>query len=78
MVVKMKKILLIVGILSLVACVIFLLFAALYMFGYRNVLDGSAELYKRLHYKMILFSVIGAVFALLGTACIILNFKLHP
>ena len=39
----MKKILLVVGIICLIACVLAFVFFAFSCFGYYHVLDGSAE-----------------------------------
>ena len=72
----MKKLLLIVGIVSIVACVLFLLFALLNLLGYYNVADGTAELYSRLHQRMIICFVIGIVFAVIGTVSIIIHSKI--
>ena len=72
----MKKLLLIVGIVLLAACIFSLLFAALNRFGYYRTLDGSAALYARLHRRMILFFVLGIVFAAVGTGCLIVRSKL--
>ncbi len=71
----MKKLLLIVGIASMVVCVLFLFFAVLYLFGYYHVVDGSAGLYRRLYQKMIVCFVLGSVFAVIGAVCMILRFK---
>ena len=71
----MKKLLLIVGIILIVACVVSWLFAALNLWGYSHVMDGSAELYHHLHRRMIAFSVTGAVLAVMGTVCMILRSK---
>lgn len=72
----MKKGLLIVGIVSIIVCVVFLLFAALYLYGYYHVLDGSAGLYSRLHQKTILFLIIGVIWAVIGTVCLIIRSNL--
>ena len=72
----MKKLLLIVGIMSIIVCVLSLLFAALNLFGYYHVLDGTAELYIRLHRRMIIFFVIGIVFAVIGIVCFIIRTKI--
>jgi len=72
----MKKLLLIVGIISLIACALSLLFSAIYWFGYYHVLDGTAELYIRLHSRMIIFFVIGIVLAVIGTASLIIRPKI--
>ncbi len=72
----MKKLLLIIGIASIIICILFLLAAVLSRVGYFHVLDGSTALYSRLHQRMIVFSVIGIAFAAIGTACIIIQFKI--
>ncbi len=69
----MKKLLLIVGIASLILCVLFLLFGAFCRFGYYHVMDGSHELYVRLHSRMILGFAAGAAFAALGAVCLFLR-----
>jgi len=72
----MKNLLLIFGIMSMIVCVLSLLFAALNLFGYYHVLDGTAELYIRLHQRMIIFLVIGIVLALIGIVCFIIRSKI--
>ena len=72
---SMKKLLLIVGIISLAACVLSLLLSALSWLGYYNLMDGSADLYSSLHRRMILWFVIGIVFAVIGTICMFIRFK---
>ena len=72
----MKKPLLIIGIVLLAVCVPALAFAALNLFGYYRVLDGSAELYARLHQRAAVFAAVGAVLAAAGTACMIVWSKL--
>ena len=67
----MKKWLLIVGIVLIVASVVSLLFAALQMFGYYRVLDGSAALYARLHQRAIMFFIVGGALACGAVACLI-------
>ncbi|MBR2742718.1 MAG: hypothetical protein IKD89_03920 [Clostridia bacterium] len=66
----MKKALLVVGIIIIIAGVLSLLFAGLNLFGFYNVLDGSSELYARLHQRSIIFAVIGIVLAVIGAVCI--------
>lgn len=67
---SMKKALLVVGIIIIIAGVLSLLFAGLNLFGFYNVLDGSSELYARLHQRSIIFAVIGIVLAVIGAVCI--------
>ena len=72
----MKKLLLVVGILVIVACVIALLLALLSMFGYYNVLDGSQTLYDRLHRRMVLSFVIAGILAVVAVVCFIVRAKM--
>lgn len=69
----MKKLLLIMGIVILIAGVIALLFSALQGYGYYHLLDGDADLYIRLHRRMLLFFVIGMILAVIGVSCIIIR-----
>ena len=71
----MKKMLLIAGIILIVASVLSLLYAALNLFGYYHVLDGSADLYRSIHWRMITFGLSGIVLAVLGTVCFIIRLK---
>ena len=71
----MKKLFLIAGVVSLIACVLALVFSALNWFGYYHLLDGSAEQYVRLHQRMIVGFVVGIVFAVIGIVCLILRAK---
>ena len=72
----MKKVLFIIGIILIVLCVVFLLAAVLYLYAYHRVLDGSAELYGRLHGRAILFFIIGISFAVIGVVCIFVHSRL--
>jgi uncharacterized membrane protein HdeD (DUF308 family) len=72
---SMKKMLLIAGIIFIIAGVLSLLYAALNLFGYYHVLDGSADLYRNLHRRMITFGLSGIVLAVLGTVCLIIRLK---
>ncbi len=72
----MKKLLLIAGILLIVICVVCLLFAALNLHGYYNVLDGSPELYQRLHQRAVVSGLLGAVLGAAGAACLIFRSRL--
>ena len=71
----MKKMLLIAGITLIIAGVLALLYAALNLFVYYHALDGSAELYSRLHQRTIVFGLIGIVLAVLGAVCFIIRLK---
>ena len=71
----MKKVMLIGGIVLIVAGVISLLLGVFFRHEYYNVLDGSSELYARLHNRMIVFFIIGAVLAVAGTLCAVFHTK---
>ena len=58
------------GIVILIAGVIALVFSALQGYGYYHLLDGEADLYIRLHRRMLLFFVIGMILAVIGVSCI--------
>lgn len=72
----MKKPLLIVGVVIIIACVLSLLLALLNMHAYYNLRDGSAGHYNRLHQRAIIYFIVGIVLAAIGTACIIFWLKL--
>ncbi len=72
----MKKLLLIVGIVFIIACIISLLLAFINMQAYSSLKDGSASHYDRLHQRMIVYFVIGIVLAVIGMTCILLRFKM--
>ena len=71
----MKKLLLIIGIVIIVACVLSLLYALLNLYGYYHVLDGSGELYGRLHRRMIVFLITGILLAAIGAVCFVIRSK---
>ena len=71
----MKKLFLILGVLSFVACVLSLSFGLLNLHSYYTLMDGSAEHYKHLHDRAIVSFVVGALFAGAGTLCMILRAK---
>ena len=72
----MKKTLLIIGIIIIVACVISLILALLFRFGYYNVLDGSPSLYDRLHRRMIMALITAGIFAVIAVVCFIARAKM--
>jgi len=72
----MKKFLLVAGIVIIIAGVIALLFSALQQFGYYHLLDGEAEMYIRLHWRMIISLVIGIVLVVIGAVCLIVRTKM--
>ena len=69
----MRIFLLTAGIVMIVACVLSVLFAALNMHAYHNMLDGSPEHYAALRRRAVVFFAIGAVLALAGAACLIIR-----
>ena len=72
----MKKLLLIIGVVIVIAGVIALLFSALQRFGYYHLLDGEADMYIGLHGRMIISFVIGIVLVATGAVCLIIRAKL--
>ena len=72
----MKKILLVAGIVTIVACVLSLMYAGINLFGYYHVLDGSHALYRRLHDTAITFGIIGLVLGLIGTVCLLIRSRI--
>ena len=71
----MKKILLVVGILLIVAGVLSLAFAAINWFGYYHTLDGSHDLYERLNRRRFIFGIAGLVLTAIGIVCLIIRTK---
>ena len=72
----MRKILLIAGVIVFVACAIAILAAIFFNYMYMHVLDGSTELYARLHGRAIIALVTGIVLAVIGIVCFIVRSKL--
>ena len=72
---NMKKTLLIIGIVCLVIGALALAFGLFSRFGYYHVLDGSSELYMRLHKRMVIGYIVAAVFAVSGAICLIMRSK---
>jgi len=71
----MKKVLLVVAILIIVACVVALLLGAMSLFGYYHVLDGSQALYDRLHRRATLSFIIAGILAAVAVICFIIRAK---
>ncbi len=68
----MKRVLLIIGIASLIAGVLSLLYSALYWLGYPGLVDGPEDLYRRLQQIKIRYLKIGIVFVGIGMiACVL-------
>lgn len=72
----MKKLLLIAGTASLIACALSLMLSALSWHGYYHLFDGSADLYIRLHRRMITCFVMAIVLAVIGAASFVLRAKM--
>ena len=72
----MKKLMLIVGIVTIAAGVILIAFAALNLMGYYRVLDGSAELYAKLHQRATVCFAVGAALAAIGAVCIFMKHRI--
>ena len=71
----MKNVLLIAGIICFVICVLLLLFAVLNLFGFYNVMDGSAQLYDKLRQRAIYCFISGGILGVAGAVCMILRAK---
>lgn len=72
----MKKALLIIGIVILVACVLALVVALFCRYMFFNVLDGSQALYERLHRNMTGFFIASGILAAAGVTCLIVRLKM--
>ena len=72
----MHKVLLILGIVSIVISVIALLYAALQRFAYYHTLDGSSDMYVRMHSHMIISFIICIIFAIAAIACFVIRSKM--
>ena len=72
----MKKALLIIGIILIVAFVLALIVALFFRYSYLHVLDGSQALYDRLHRRMIISFVAGSVLAVIAAVCFIARAKM--
>ena len=71
----MRKVLLIAGIIVFVACAIAFLAAIFFNYAYMHVLDGSTELYARLHSRAVIALVVGIALAVVGIVCFIVRSK---
>ena len=71
-----KKLLLIAGVVIIVAGVIALLFSALQLYGYYHLLDGDADMYVAMRWRMIISLVIGIVLVAMGAVCLFICTKL--
>lgn len=71
----MKKALLIIGIVLIIAAILFLLLAGLFLHSYQSLRDGSPEHYNALQQRAIICGVIGVVLAAGGAACLICRSK---
>ena len=69
----MKKILLIIGIIGIVAGVLSLLLSLFNRFAYYSLLDGSPEMYAGLRHQMIVFLVVGLVLTVAGIVCLVVR-----
>ena len=72
----MKKLLLIIAVISIIVCVLSLLFSALNRHGYYNLLDGDGDMYISLRRRMVISFVIGIIFAAIGIACVVIRAKM--
>ena len=71
----MKKTLLIAGVVLLAVGALALAFAALNLFGYYHVPDGSPALYDSLRRRSVLFFALGGLLLLGGAVCLFFRFK---
>ncbi|MCR4614717.1 MAG: hypothetical protein K5756_01010 [Clostridiales bacterium] len=71
----MKKVLFISGILLLAAGIICLLISVFYYYSYHHVLDGSAELYHRLHNRAVKCLISGIVTEICGIITLAVRYK---
>ena len=69
----MKKALTLLGIAALLACILCLAYGILNLFAYYHTLDGSSALYHRLHNRMTVSFIIGAVLAAIGVVCLLIR-----
>ncbi|MCR5683963.1 MAG: hypothetical protein K6G81_00885 [Lachnospiraceae bacterium] len=69
----MKRSLLILGIIAIIAGVLSLLIAALYWYSYYHVLDGSSTLYSRLSMRKIVFLIAGICLVAAGIICLLIR-----
>ncbi|MBR0159334.1 MAG: hypothetical protein IJM24_09685 [Clostridia bacterium] len=72
----MKVFLLIIGIVCITGCVLSFLMSAFSQYSYKHVLDGSAELYARLHRRAVIFLISGIALTILGAACLVIRVKM--
>lgn len=72
----MKRALLIIGIVIVVACVISLIMALFFRYNYYHVLDGTTTLYARLYRRMIMSFITAGVFAVIAVVCFIARAKM--
>ena len=72
----MKNLLLITGLVIIIAGVIALLFSALQLYGYYHLLDGEADMYVAMRWRMIISLVIGIVLVAMGAVCLFIRTKL--
>ena len=69
----MDKLLLVVGIISIVAGVLSLLYAALNRFAYYHLLDAEGDIYKKLHRRRAVSFAAGIALAVVGIACLFIR-----
>lgn len=67
----MKKTLLIIGIILIVAGVLALLAGWLFGYAGSHTLDGSADLYAKQRRMMLIFLIVGAIAVIGGIVCLV-------
>ncbi len=73
----MKTLLLTVGILCLIACALFLLLSAFCRIGYYRLMDGSADLYRRLRRRTVSSLVVGTTLGVIGIISLVGAFSVQ-
>ncbi len=69
----MKKLLILIGVIVMIAGLLALFTAAWHRYCFYNVLDGSAALYDRLHRRMNIAFTAGMILEVTGAVCITLS-----
>ncbi|MBR6007136.1 MAG: hypothetical protein IK064_05855 [Clostridia bacterium] len=71
----MKKMIMIIGVILLIASVVCLLYAVMNRYVFYHVLDASAEKLDMLHHRMVVSLTVGLVLAAAGAACVVIYTK---
>lgn len=71
-----EQMLLIIGIISIIAGVLSFLYGMLNRHGYYHMLDGDGDKYTVMYRRMIIFTVISVILAVVGAICIAVFLKM--